>query len=294
MIVITAPTSTIGQDLVETLLGHGAPLRLVARDPSRLAPEVRERVEVVPGSHGDAAVIDRACKGAEAVFWLSPNMPDAPTVDARFTAFTRPACEAFARHGVERVVSISVLGRGTPVAGRAGLVTASLAMDDQIAASGVACRAVVCPSLMRNMLNQVDAIRDEGAFSMMIEPDLRLPLVSSRDVAAVSARLSLDDSWSGFGEVPCLGPEDISPNEMAAVVSDVLGREVVYRQVPGEVLKETLLGFGYSEAMAQAMIDMFDAKNHGLDSGVPRTAEATTPTTFRQWCEKILAPRVTA
>ncbi|WP_433385373.1 hypothetical protein [Dactylosporangium sp. CA-152071] len=44
-----------------------------------------------------------------------------------------------------------------------------------------------------------------------------------------------------------------------------------------------------SEPMAQAMVDMFLAKDAGLDNAEPRTP-ATTPTTFRQWCEEVLKP----
>ncbi|MFG2138225.1 NAD(P)H-binding protein [Streptomyces sp. NPDC048650] len=294
MIVITAPTGTIGRRLVDDLLDRGAPLRLVARDPSRLAPEVRERSEVVEGSHGDAAVIDRACDGAEAVFWLAPDDPAAPSVEAVYVDFTRPACEAFARHGVQRVVGISALGRGTPMADQAGLVTASLAMNDLIAASGVAYRAVSCPSFMHNLLRQVGAIKNHGTFSLMIDPDLRSPTVATRDIAATAARLLLDDSWEGAGQVPCLGPEDLTPIEMAQILSEVLGTEIGYRQIPGSAFKERLTGFGTTDAMAQGMVDMFDAKNKGLDNAEPRTAESTTPTTFRQWCEEVLKPAVTA
>jgi hypothetical protein len=49
-----------------------------------------------------------------------------------------------------------------------------------------------------------------------------------------------------------------------------------------------------SEAMAQGQTDMAAAKNEGLDNVVARTQEATTPTTFRQWCEEVLKPAVLA
>ncbi|MFJ3175835.1 NAD(P)H-binding protein [Streptomyces roseus] len=292
MIVITAPTSAIGRLLVDDLLDRGAPLRLVVRDPGRLAPHVRERAEVVAGSHGDAAVIDRACDGAEAVFWLAPADPAARSAEAAFVDFTRPACEAFVRHGVRRVVGISALGRGTPMAAHAGPVTASLAMDDLIAASGVAYRAVVCPSFMHNLLHQTGALREQHAFFMTIDPDLKSPFVATADIAATAARLLLDDTWRGPGEVACLGPEDLSPREMAQIVSEVLGTGIDYRRIPGAALKERMTGSGMSEAMAQGMVDMFDAKNRGLDNAAPRTPESTTPTTFHQWCEETLKPAV--
>ena len=292
MIVVTAPTSTIGHQLVPRLLDANAELRLIARDPAKLPAAVQERTEVFQGSHGDAAVLDRALEGADAVFWLAPPDPSAPSVQAAYVDFTRPAADAFARHGVKRVVGISALGRGTDVAGHAGLVTASLAMDDLIAGSGVAYRAVVNPSFMDNLLNQVAAIKAQGAFFMMDAPDHRSPMVATRDIAATSARLLLDDSWSGTGEVACLGPEDLSPTEMAQIISEVLDTAVTYQQIPGQALKDRLTGFGMTDGMAQGMVDMMQAKNDGLDNAEARTPETTTPTTFRQWCEQELAPAV--
>src|SRR5712692_2826110 len=128
MIVITTPTGQIGRQVLGNLLDSGEQLRVIARDPSQLPAEVREDLDIVEGSHGDAAVADKAFAGADAVFWLTPADPRAPSVEAAFAGFTRPAAEAFKRHGVGRVVGVSMLGRGTPWAGRAGFVTSSLAI----------------------------------------------------------------------------------------------------------------------------------------------------------------------
>ncbi|MFD7923339.1 hypothetical protein ACFV3R_29510 [Streptomyces sp. NPDC059740] len=81
---------------------------------------------------------------------------------------------------------------------------------------------------------------------------------------------------------------------MARTLSEALGTEVGYRQIPGAALKERLTGLGATDAMAQAMVDMFAAKNQGLDNAEPRTEQPTTPTTFRQWCEEVLKPAITA
>src|SRR5262245_19024337 len=140
MIVVTAPTGAIGSQVLANLLDRGDPVRVIARDPSRLPDHTRGRVEVVPGSHGDADVVDRAFAGADAAFWLVPVDSRATSLEAAFLHFTRPACAAFTQHGVERVVGISALGRGFGQS--AGLVTASLAMDDLIAETDVAYRSL--------------------------------------------------------------------------------------------------------------------------------------------------------
>lgn len=294
MIVITAPTSAIGHQVVDNLLAAGESVRVIARDPAKLAASVRDRVEVVQGSHGDAAIVNKAFAGADAVFWLPPPDPKATSVEQVYTDFTRPACAAFKSAGVKRVVGISALGRGTPVGGKAGLVTASLAMDDLIAASGVNYRALTMPSFMDNLLRQVVSIKTQGLFFSPIAGDRKTPTCSTGDIAAAATKLLIDTSWSGNGHVAVLGPEDLSFNDIAQIMSEVLGKKVTFQQIPGEAFKARLLSFGSSEAMAQATLDMMMAKNNGLDNAEPRTPESSSPTSFRQWCETVLKPAVSA
>jgi uncharacterized protein YbjT (DUF2867 family) len=292
MIVVTTPTGQIGHQVLDHILDSGEPIRVIARDPSRLPARTRGRVEVVEGSHGDIDVVTRAFAGADSVFWVTPADPQAESVEAAYVDFTRPACDAFESQAVERVVGVSALGRG--VAGNAGRVTASLAMDHLIASTGVSYRALTMPSFMDNLLRQVEPIKNQGIFFSPISGDRKLPTCATRDIAAVAAGLLLDHSWSGTETVPVLGPEDLSFNDMARIMSEVLGKPVRFQQVSAEAFKATLTDRGMSEAMAQGSVDMLVAKNEGLDNAEPRTPRATTPTSFRDWCEEVLRPAVLA
>ncbi|MGW7575166.1 NAD(P)H-binding protein [Streptomyces sp. NPDC054765] len=298
MIVITAPTGQIGSRLLDILLNEAPTrdeeLRVIMRDPGKLHAAARARVDVVTGSHGDAEVVDRAFAGADAVFWLVPPNPRAPSLDAVYSGFTRVAAEAFKTHGVGHVVGVSALGRGTPVAGRAGLVTASLAMDDLIASTGVAYRALANPTFMDNLLWQVAPIRDHGVFTDTVTAGRKAPTAATRDIAAAAAGLLLDRSWTGTGEVPVLGPEDLSANDMARTISDVLGRPVRYERQSLDDFRAALTGRGTGNAIAEGYVDMMRAKDDGLDDGVQRTPRTASPTTFREWCEEVLKPAVLA
>ena len=292
MIVVTTPTGQIGSQLLKHLLDGGEPIRVIARDPSKLPAEARERIEVVQGSHGDPEVVNKAFSGADTVFWLVPPDPRATSLEEAYVDFSRPACEAFRSRGVKRVVTVSALGRGTSIADRAGHVTASLAMDDLIASTGVALRALTMPSFMDNLINQAGAIKSQGMFFSPIVPDRKVPTCATSDIAAVAAKLLLDHSWSGQGSVAILGPEDLSFNDMARIASEVLGKQVRFQQIPMEAFKTRLAGFGMSDAIVQGYADMMTAKNEGLDNAEPRTPEATTTTSFRQWCEHDLKAAV--
>ena len=294
MIIITTTTGAIGHQVLEHILRSAEPIRVIARNPSRIPAEVRKRVEVIEGSHANADVVNQAFAGADSVFWIVPPDPRAKSVDAAYLDFTRPACDAFKKYRVKRVVGISALGRGTPWASKAGLVTASLKMDDLIASTGVSYRAVTNPSFMDNLLRQVESIKNQGMFFLPISGALKQPSACTRDIAATAARLLLDPSWSGIGSVPVLGPEDLSYNDMAQIMSEVLGKPIRFQQISNESFKTRLMERGMSEAMAQGNVDMWIAYNHGLDTAESRTPESTTPTSFHEWCESVLKPRLEA
>ncbi|MFH0172725.1 NAD(P)H-binding protein [Streptomyces cacaoi] len=294
MIVITTPTGQIGREVLARLLdaGNGAtPVRVIVRDPARLSPQTRERVEVVQGSHADPAVLKEACAGADRVFWLVPPTPGADSVEGHFRAFTDPLCEVIGGQGVERVVAVSTLGRG--IAENAGPISASLAMDEAIAATGVHYRALCPPSLMENLLRQTASIRAEGVWSEALAQDRVVRTCAVRDVAAEAARLLLDDSWTGYADVPLVGPDDLTPDGMARVVSEVLDRPVRVRQITVAEQKARLTGFGATEAWAQGVADMMDAQNtQGFYGAAQPTTPDTAPTSFRRWCEEVLKPAV--
>lgn len=292
MIVVTTPTGQIGRDVVQNLLDADQPVRVIAREPHKLPKAVRERVEVIEGSHGKAAVVDRAFKGAGVVFWVAP--PDMKkTQEEAYVEFTRPAAEALRRLGVKRVVSVTGIGRGTAWADKAGLVTASMRMDDLLMSSAAAFRGLAMPSFMENFVRQVGVVKEKGLLSGAIDPDRKVPWTSTRDLAAVAARFLTDGTWTGNKEIPVLGPDVLSFSEIAQIISEVAGRQVRYQQTTFEALKQQFLGRGASESFAQGYVDMYRAKNEGMDNtAISSSTAERTPTSFRSWCEQNLKPAV--
>ncbi|MGQ4384076.1 NAD(P)H-binding protein [Streptomyces sp. SAS_270] len=304
MIVVTTPTGQIGRQVLDSLLDapdETGGIRVMVRDPARLSARVRERVErgdaergrveVVQGSHADPAVLKEACAGADRLFWLVPPIPSADSVEGHFRDFTEPLHEVIGSQGVERIVGVSTLGRG--VARNAGPVSASLAADEAIAATGVHYRALCPPFLMENLLGQAASIRDTGVFFLALGEDRVLRTCATRDIAGTAARLLLDGSWTGYEDVPLVGPDDLSPAGMARIISEVLDRPVRVQRTSSADYRATALRFGASEAWARGLADMVEAQNdlgfYGAD--VPSTPE-TAPTGFRRWCEDVLRPAV--
>ncbi|MET8280589.1 NAD(P)H-binding protein [Micromonospora sp. NPDC005174] len=287
MIVITTPTGTIGAAVAESLRATGAPLRLIARDPARLPETLREYADVVVGSHADPEVLNRALTGATALFVLVPPNFGAPDVTGHYLGFARPIADAVRAHGVPRVVAVSSLGRG--FAGPAGLLSAAWAMDDMLQSSGAAYRSLQPAFFMENLLHQVELIRGPGMFVLTADPDAPLAAVASADIARTAADLLADDTWTGQEDVPVREPVDHTPREMAQVIAETLGRPVTYQQASLADYRARYASSGASPATVDAMIEMAEAQTAGVYPPVP---EGGGGTTFRRWCESVLAPAV--
>ncbi|WP_234544025.1 NAD(P)H-binding protein [Streptomyces shenzhenensis] len=291
MIVVTTPTGRIGSRLVRRLLDQGCALRLVARDASRLDQEVSEQVELVEGSHEDPAVLDKALPGADALFWLVPPNPAAPSTMEHYLSFARAGAAAVARHGVSHLVGVSSAGHGWT--SPAGVLSAAFAMDVQLAASGAAYRALALPFYMENLLGQLDAIRRHGAFSLTCAGDQPLATIATCDIAQAAAGLLTDLSWAGQAELPLFGPDRLTPDGMAEVISEELETPVVYRRVTVDEYAATLRSRGAGDRMVRDLVETFAAQDGGIYDADWATATITA-TDFRTWCREVLKPAVHA
>ncbi|MGW4273762.1 NmrA family NAD(P)-binding protein [Streptomyces seoulensis] len=291
MIVTTTPTGDIGQQVLDRVLDSGEPVRVIARDSSRLPEHVRAQVEVVEGSHADADTITKALEGADRLFWLVPpaGFRDAGPARSYYLDFTRAAAQEAASRGV-RMVHVTSLGHG--YSGEAGLLSAALGMDELIGSTGVQYRALALPFFMENVLRQAQPIAQQGVFSLANTADRPLLTVATQDVAAAAAALVLDKTWSGQARVPLVSPDSLTPDAMAEIISDTLGHTVRYQQVPLADFQYRMVQHGASPSLAQDMADMVKAQNDGIYDAEPRDPASATATGFRQWCQYVLKPAV--
>lgn len=294
MLVITTPTGKIGSQVLDKLRASQESIRVIVRDPARLPSEITRRVEVVQGSHDDLEVVTAAFADADCVLWLVPPNMQVDNVIEYYRDFTHAACQAIVSQRVPRVVAVSSLGREAgEVARHAGHLSAAFAMEEMIEQTGVHVRALRMPYFKENLLQQVAAIKTQGMFFLPNAADLPLATVATPDVAAAAATLLLDDSWTGSASVPVAGPDDLSPNDMARTMSDVLQRPVRFQQISSEAYQATMLQYGMAEGTARGLAEMAAAQDRGLYNHEARTPPfAIRTTSFPEWCEQVLKPAV--
>ncbi|UUN27489.1 NAD(P)H-binding protein [Streptomyces sp. FIT100] len=219
-VLVTGATGNTGSRVVPRLAGLGRTVRAAARRPS--APYG------IPFDWYDPSTHAAALRGADSVY-LVPPVGD-PEPDAVMLPFLERARAAGVRRAV--LLSSSAIPRGGPAVGRVHAVLPEL--FDQ--------RAVLRPSwFMQNFTGRhlhAATIRDSGVI-MSAAGDGRVGFIDADDIAAVAARALTDESAPGT-DLVLTGPQALSYDDIAAVITEVTGGRVTHRRLTPDRLRERL------------------------------------------------------
>ena len=278
-IVVTTPTGNVGSRVVQVLVQAGARPRVLVRDPGRLPPDLLPLVEVAQGDLLDPGFVADAFKGAESVFWATPEAFDVPDPLYDMVAMGENAAAAVRGSGVARVLQISSVG--AELRQGAGLIDGLARNEEQLAATGTDLLTLRCGYYFTNLLGMLDSLR-EGVLTTTVAPSRRMPWVDPRDVGEVAAARLLA-GWSGSAVAAVHGPADLSWDEAAEILAAVLGRPVSAVRITSEQLQAALTGAGLSEVAAAGIAAMSTGIPDDFQPEQGRGFRSTTPTTLASW-----------
>jgi uncharacterized protein YbjT (DUF2867 family) len=287
MILITTPTGDIGSKILAIILKSNEAIRVIVRDATKLDSAVKNRVEIIEGSTDDATTVNKAFIGVDAVFWLVPPNGTTDDLNAYYLRFNHVAADAARAQNVKRIVWVSTLG--TDLGDNSGHLSAAKAGDAPLLETRIAARILDPAAFMENLLHAVSSIKDQSTFYWANDPDKVFHVIATADIAAKAAELLLDHTWTGQEHIPLLSSDNLTPNQIAEVISGVLGKPVGYKQIKPEDYKNTMSKYGSSNAVAQGFADMAVAQNNGVYFAEAEKAERA-PTSFQTWCEEVLKP----
>ncbi len=114
MLLLTGATGLVGSALLRRLIGEGAQVRCLVRDPRRLGAQ-RVRVQIALGDLADPPSFRNAMRGVDVVVHLAASIRDQPrgSIEELNAIATWRMVRAAQRAGVERFVFFSALGAST-------------------------------------------------------------------------------------------------------------------------------------------------------------------------------------
>ncbi|MCS6919067.1 MAG: SDR family oxidoreductase [Fimbriimonadales bacterium] len=136
-ILLTGATGYVGGRLAPRLLERGYAVRVLTRDPDRLAARPwREQVEVVHGDMGDPESLRRALQGTEVAYYLVHSMQAGADFAARDRQYAHHFVQAGREAGLQHLI---YLGGLLPKEGAPSLHLSSRAEVGAILREGLPC-----------------------------------------------------------------------------------------------------------------------------------------------------------
>jgi uncharacterized protein YbjT (DUF2867 family) len=268
--LVIGATGTTGSRTAARLTAAGHRVKAASRHATPVPGAEPVRFDWYdPATH--AAALD----GADRVYLIPPlGDPDPASVMLPFLRQARAA-------GVHRAVllSSSAIPEGGPAV---GLVHEALpTLFDQW--------AVLRPSwFMQNLTGahvHAQSIRDEGTIRTATGSG-RVGFVDAEDIAAVAVRALTDERAPGT-DLVLTGPEALSYDDVATIMTEVTGRPVVHRRLSYEQLRDRLTALMPPE-FAAMLAGMDRAIAEGSEDRVTDTVQRLTgrpPRAFRDLLE---------
>jgi uncharacterized protein YbjT (DUF2867 family) len=288
-IVVIGATGNVGRALVDHLGAAGIVPRVLTRQASATW---RVPVERIVGDASDPACVARLMTGATRAFVMSH-------VDAN-DAIDRGVVAAAVAAGVRQLVKLSTIG----VESDSEIGRRHRAREQLIEQSGLAWTFVRPGFFMSNALQWREAIRTTGEVQLPAADGPIVP-ISPRDIAEVAKLALLDQTAPPFGGTAARGQAPvvdgaahagkayaltgelaITAREQLAVLSRVLGRELVCVPVAPDVAAANARKRGLPEAVVETLRKLWVSTEAGQAATRTSTFRELTghaPESFESW-----------
>ncbi len=291
MYVVLGATGNTGSIIANSLLTKGERVRVVGRDASRLARFVRKGAEAFTANVTDAAALTKALSGARAAYLMLP--PSLTSLDYRADQERESdsIAKAVRESDLRYAVLLSSFGAHVPegTGPIAGLHSAEQKLN---AINGLNVLYLRAGYFMENHLAAIGMIQGMGMFGHAVLPDLKIPMIATRDIGDYAAERILKLDFAGKQARELLGDRDLTMTEVTAIIARGISKpDLRYVQFPYEQVLQVSMQMGIPPKTAGQFIEMYKAINEGLVAGQePRSAENTTRTSFETFVQDVFVP----
>ena len=286
MYVILGANGNSGSIIANSLLLKGEKVRVMGRDAGRLQRFVGKGAEAFTADMSDAAALTKAFSGARAAYLMLPPAKSREDQEGDSDAIAKAVKQSGLRYAVHLSSYGAQVPEGTgPVA---GLHSSEQKLN---AIGGLNVLHLRAAYFMENNLAAIDMIHGMGLFGNALLPNVKLPMIATRDIGDYAAQRLLHLDFSGKQTRELLGERDLSMTEATAVIARGIGKpDLRYEQFPYDQVQQALTQMGVPPKGAALYISMYKAINAGVLTPLePRSPENSTPTSFEKFVQDVFA-----
>ena len=230
-VVVTGSTGKQGGAVARGLLERGHKVRAVTRDPNSSQAKLLANAgaTLVAASLEDTAAIMKALEGATSLFAMTTPF-GGTDAETRQGVAAAAAAKAAGVHLVFTSVGSANRQTGIPH------FDSKYEVEKYIAKVGVRATILAPVSFMENLYFAKEQLA-KGIYAAALPPTRALAQVAVVDIGAVAVRL-LEDAGRFTGKRFDLASDDLTGNDVVAILSRVTGRSFTYFQVPLDVIRQ--------------------------------------------------------
>ena len=260
MFVVVGATGNTGSVVADTLLSRKQPVRIVVRSADKGAAWKAKGAEIVVASLDDMSSLTNAFEGAKGVYLLVPPNYAATAWLADQRSRMDRAAEAVQRSAIGHVVFLS--SAGAHIAEGTGPIRAVRYGEQAIGAAAKNLTILRPCYFMDNWAPVLGAAKGQGVLPTSIAPQAMIPMIASRDIGRVGAE-QLMAGGKGIQIMELAGPEEYSPTQVAAALSQILEKPVTAQHAPLSAAVPTFKSFGFSDEAAKLFEEMYTSFSTG-------------------------------
>jgi len=260
MYIVTGATGHTGRAVAETLLGQGKPVTVVVRDSKKAGSWKEKGAKIAQATLEDSSSMKRVLTGAEGAYLLVPPKYGASNFIEDRRHVTDALAGAVRASRIPHIVLLSSVGGHLPL-GTGPILSNHYA---EAALGGAAPNVTILrPSyFIENWESSIGAVQTEGVLYSFLEPQRKIPMIATLDIGRNAAEYLVNPA-RGRRIVEMAGPEDYSPEDIAAALASLLGRPVRVQGLPLSAMAAALTSAGLSADVAR----LFEEMTGGINSG---------------------------
>ncbi|MFQ5918739.1 MAG: SDR family oxidoreductase [Thermoplasmata archaeon] len=277
-IVVTGATGTVGSEVVKQLSAKGATVRACCHTLSKGDMIKGPGVEVVGFDYDEPETVKAAFRDTERLFLMTPFVENWVEITARLVAEAKKA-------GVRHIVKLSNM----ELEADAEAILLPLIWHRQaegiIEESGIPLTHVRPSVFMQNFVNLSGPTIKAQSAIYSSAGEAKVGYVDARDIAAVAAEALTGDGHEGK-IYTTTGPEALSYDQVAEVLSEALGRRISHVHMSEEDERKGMEERSAPDWIIQTYVEGGRILREGRLSAVLPTVEEVTgkkPRSFEQF-----------
>jgi uncharacterized protein YbjT (DUF2867 family) len=267
MYTIMGVTGQVGSEVARQLLSAGQPVRAVVRSAEKARQWADMGCDIAVADVDDVSSLTDAFQNSAAAFvLLPPNFsPSEGFAETRRMIANLHAALSVSRPG--KIVCISTIGAQ---ATQPNLLNQLQLLEQSLSTLSLPVTFLRPGWFMENCLWDIEPAVRTGVIPSFLQPlDRAVPMIATADVGHVAAQL-LQEHWVGKRIVELESQTPVSPDQIAATFTELLGKPVTMQAVPRDRWQALFVSQGVSNPLPR--MQMLDGFNEGWIrfEGVPR------------------------